>query len=579
MQQQAVEDNIEGTDPSQYLPEPKSIKALNKLPPHIRKQWLKAFKKEIMNLLNMKAVSKPKHYKGEKCIPVTVIYKTKLKADGMIDKLKIRVAMRGDLDDEAQEEDNGAPLATLRLFKIFLSNASKRRRRIYQSDYIGAYLQAFMDRIVYIIFPKEWAEYFPELAEWFGIPLLLEKSAYGIASAGRLWAETLFQWYVEFGFTQSKVEKSLFYYNHGDEWIVLLSYCDDTAYYCSSDTIRHKFEDAMCKRFECKLLGQLHWFLQARITQHTNFNITIDQSRYAASMCHRLLPQYDVISPSETDKIKYASPLPNNIIFTKADCSKNYLEVKELEDEFGMGYSVAIGCLLWILNTFPRLQFTIRKLAKFMQFPGRVHFKALIHTLHHVRCYHNNGLTYYHKIKDAPISQHLFLQNIIPDQSAFYAFSDSSWQDCPDTGRSTGGYYIFLQGGIVDAAMTFPVPVALSSAEAEYCTASLASAAINALAMLVNEMNDNDTDEPLLIPLILDNTAAIAMGDSFDDTKHNRHILRRYHYVRYMSEEERINLLWAPTKAQVADIATKCLDSKEDTYQLFITVGETKVEL
>ena len=48
------------------------------------------------------------------------------------------------------------------------------------------------------------------------------------------------------------------------------------------------------------------------------------------------------------------------------------------------------------------------------------------------------------------------------------AFSDSSWQDCPDTGRSTGAYIIFYQGGPIDHGTNVTVPVAQSSAESEY---------------------------------------------------------------------------------------------------------------
>ena len=44
------------------------------------------------------------------------------------------------------------------------------------------------------------------------------------------------------------------------------------------------------------------------------------------------------------------------------------------------------------------------------------------------------------------------------------AFSDSSWQDCPDTGRSTGAYNIFYQGGKIDHGTYVPGPVAQSSA-------------------------------------------------------------------------------------------------------------------
>ena len=43
-------------------------------------------------------------------------------------------------------------------------------------------------------------------------------------------------------------------------------------------------------------------------------------------------------------------------------------------------------------------------------------------------------------------------------------FSDSSWQDCPDTGRITGAYIIFYQGGPIDHGTHVPGPVAQSSA-------------------------------------------------------------------------------------------------------------------
>ena len=46
-------------------------------------------------------------------------------------------------------------------------------------------------------------------------------------------------------------------------------------------------------------------------------------------------------------------------------------------------------------------------------------------------------------------------------------FSDSSWQDCPDTGRSTGAYIILYQGGPIGHGTHVPVPVAKSSAESD----------------------------------------------------------------------------------------------------------------
>ena len=65
----------------------------------------------------------------------------------------------------------------------------------------------------------------------------------------------MFGWYIEFGFKQSVVDPALFYYQDGEEWIVLLSYSDDSAYFTSTEVIREKFEKAMCKSFSVSSIG------------------------------------------------------------------------------------------------------------------------------------------------------------------------------------------------------------------------------------------------------------------------------------------------------------------------------------
>jgi hypothetical protein len=71
----------------------------------------------------------------------------------------------------------------------------------------------------------------------------------------------------------------------------------------------------------------------------------------------------------------------------------------------------------------------------------------------------------------------LTAQNIV-EQHLFYGFSDSSWNDDQDSGRSTGCFIITYMGGIVDHSSNLPDPVTLSSAEAEYnegCIAMMAA--------------------------------------------------------------------------------------------------------
>ena len=73
-------------------------------------------------------------------------------------------------------------------------------------------------------------------------------------------------------------------------------------------------------------------------------------------------------------------------------------------------------------------------------------------------------LKYYAYIKDVPLYD-LLRQASINTENQLMAFSDSSWQDCPDTGRITGAYIIFYQGGPIYHGTYVPGPVAQSSIE------------------------------------------------------------------------------------------------------------------
>ena len=100
------------------------------------------------------------------------------------------------------------------------------------------------------------------------------------------------------------------------------------------------------------------------------------------------------------------------------------------------------------------------------------------------------------------------------------AFYDSSWQDCPDTGRSTGAYIIFYQGGTIDHGTHIQGPVAQSSAESEYNAALTAGMALAHFRMLVREFLNEDPDmlpkeDPLIV---LDGKSAMCMSKSGKDT-------------------------------------------------------------
>jgi hypothetical protein len=142
--------------------------------------------------------------------------------------------------------------------------------------------------------------------------------------------------------------------------------------------------------------------LQARITQDKDKNITIDQRRYALSIFQRYLPNAPAI-PSKEDIIKYVSPLPYKFKWTSDDCSSTLEDIKDLEREYGFIMRAVVGSLNYLANTACEELYAIRKACKYMHSPGRPHFKAIVHLLHHLRCHPPKALKYYHNVYQSPL--------------------------------------------------------------------------------------------------------------------------------------------------------------------------------
>ena len=191
------------------------------------------------------------------------------------------------------------------------------------------------------------------------------------------------------------------------------------------------------------------------------------------------------------------------MIFTKEDVSTSDEQVEKLTREYNIHYRACIGSLIYLLSTRVHLSFAIHKLAKFSANPGKVHFEGLVHFFRYIRDNKTLGLKYYADLNDAPVTD-LLRQANIKTKNHLVAFSDSSWQDFPDTGRSTGAYTIFYQGGTIDHGTHVPGPVAQSSAEIEYNAACTAGMALSHFIMLVHELLNEDPDMvPKEAPLIV----------------------------------------------------------------------------
>jgi hypothetical protein len=144
------------------------------------------------------------------------------------------------------------------------------------------------------------------------------------------------------------------------------------------------------------------------------------------------------------------APLPSGFIATVDDCSASENESQQLSEGFNIDFASCIGLLIYLSMTRTDIIYAVNKLAKFIRKPGKVHFEALLHLLRyfHVRFYSN--------LSDAPIYQMLLNQNI-EERHPFFGFRDSSWNDDPDHGRSTGCFIITYRGALLITAQMYQI--------------------------------------------------------------------------------------------------------------------------
>eukprot|EP00957_Ditylum_brightwellii_P211168 15365838-Ditylum_brightwellii.AAC.1 len=176
----------------------------------------------------------------------------------------------------------------------------------------------------------------------------------------------------------------------------------------------------------------------------------------------------------------------------------------------------------------------------------------------------NLGICFHLDVSKSPTNQISNKHKI--GSSDILVYTDASWQDCPDTGRSTTCYYIFYQGGVIEGNSQVNVPIAMPSAESEYmaaCSAYMTAGHIHMMANDSNFLGTSDYDKIQIalpnppIVIMCDNQAAVHMTKNDQIPKRNHPIPRRFHYVRDGQKMSLHIIKYCPKEDQLEDIEAK----------------------
>lgn len=238
----------------------------------------------------------------------------------------------------------------------------------------------------------------------------LKKAIYGLKQAPRAWFERFGGFLTQHGLIRSVCDTSMFIYQSGSRMLLLLLYVDDIILTGSSLELLQSFIALLSKEFSMKDLGDLYFFLGIEYTR-TADTLLLSQKKYALT----LLQKADMLLCGPATTPVTSGP------------RVSFHHGIVLDDTDVIFYRRLVGGLQYLTLTLPDLCFAVNYVCQFMHIPTFVHLQLVKRILHYVKGTVSSGVT----LSAGPCD-------------VLHAYSDSDWEGCPDTRKSTAGYCIFF---------------------------------------------------------------------------------------------------------------------------------------
>jgi hypothetical protein len=315
------------------------------------RQWIEAMQEEYDNIMKNDVWDLVPLPEGKKVIGSRWIFKLKHKVDGSIEKYKARFVAKGfSQNPDIDYDDTFSPIARYTTIRSVLSLVASNNWNLHQMDVKTTFLNGVLQEEVYIQQPQGF-----EVPGKEDLVCRLKKALYGLKQAPHAWYTHIDEWFQEKGVKKSSVDANLYFLCDGDSIVIVVLYVDDLILTGNDDGLILWLKNELCKEFEMKDLGPLHYFLGLEVWQDKN-QLVLTQAKYAMEV----LKQF---------KMENCKP-----ISTPMDpCTK--LRVDDPSEEVdGTLYRQLVGSLLYLCNTHPDLSYTVNVLSQFMMNPKKVHW-------------------------------------------------------------------------------------------------------------------------------------------------------------------------------------------------------------
>ncbi|WVZ53456.1 hypothetical protein U9M48_004396 [Paspalum notatum var. saurae] len=484
--------------------------------------WKTAMEAEYDALMKNKTWHLVPPQKGRNIIDCKWVYKIKRRADGSLDRYKARLVAKGFKQRYGVDyEDTFSPVIKMATIRTILSIAVSKGWSLRQLDVQNAFLHGFLEEEVYMRQPPGFED--KTLPNYV---CKLDKALYGLKQAPRAWYAWLSSKLIDIGFSPSKADTSLFYFNKNGITVFVLVYVDDIIVVSSTEQATSGLLKSLKQEFALKDLGELHYFLGIEVNKIRD-GIILTQDKYASDLLKRV---------NMADCKAVSTPLSTSEKLVA-------FEGTPLGTSDATQYRSIVGALQYLTLTRPDIAFPVNKVCQFLHAPTTVHWAAVKRIMRYLKQNTKVGLKI-NKSRSMLVS----------------GFSDADWAGSLDDRRSTGGFAVFLGSNLVSWSARKQATVARSSTEAEYKALANATAEIMWIQTLLKEIG---IQSPSTAKLWCDNMGAKYLSSNPVFHARTKHIEVDYHFVRERVTRNLLEVDFVPSADQIADGFTKALTVRQ----------------
>lgn len=456
------------------------------------------------------------------CLDSKWVFKLQRKESGEVKRFEARLCARGFRQQPGLDyTETFSPVVRYDSLRVVLAIATHQDLEMVQFDVRTAFLHGILEEEIYMKIP----EGLQVSGDENRLVCKLNKALYGLKQASRCWNQTFSMFLERFGFEKCNAENSLYYSNFNEENVFLALFVDDGLIMAKTKQTLEKIILALQSGFDITF-GDPSMFVGVQIERNRDGKeMFIHQSAYTQRILSKFNMQdaHPVSTPAEPGTV-LRSPGPDD------DVNLASIPFRE-----------AVGSLMFLsIVSRPDISFAVNLVSRFLSNYDHTHWQAVKRIFKYLRGTVDLGIMY----KSSGIELELI------------GYTDSDFAGDIDTRRSTSGFIFELADGPVTWSSQRQRMVTLSTTEAEYVAASLATREALWLRQLLNDVGLTCKGPTTLK---VDNQSAIRLVKNSEYHKRTKHIDIQYHFIREKYVSSEIQVINVPSEYEYADILTKAL--------------------